>query len=173
MRAGTCSRESPTQKSFFGCLPRYALENIGIVKHILHAGNFAAANSRRTGEAMAWAIEFHSDFGLEFVFSDSVMVEVLALAELLREEGPDLNRPHADTLKGSRHSDMKELRCRGACKTWRVAFCLHADARGAAFGGRRQVRHKREAILQEPDQEGRHTVRPIPDRNDQQRDRCQ
>ncbi len=74
---------------------------------------------------MAWAIEFHSDFALEFeFFSDNVKVEVLALAEILREEGPELNRPHADTLKGSRHSNMKELRCRGACKTWRVAFAF-------------------------------------------------
>ena len=74
---------------------------------------------------MAWAIEFHSDFALEFeFFSDNVKVEVLALAEILREEGPELNRPHADTLKGSRHSNMKELRCRGDCKTWRVAFAF-------------------------------------------------
>ena len=31
---------------------------------------------------------------------------------------------NADTLKESRHSNMKELRCRGDCKTWRVAFAF-------------------------------------------------
>jgi hypothetical protein len=29
---------------------------------------------------------------------------------LLREFGPALKRPHCDTLKGSRHANMKELR---------------------------------------------------------------
>lgn len=48
----------------------------------------------------------------------------MAVVELLREEGPSLGRPHVDTLQGSRHANMEELRCRGACKTWRVAFAF-------------------------------------------------
>lgn len=35
---------------------------------------------------------------------------VVAAVELLAEEGPTLGRPLVDTIKGSRHKNMKELR---------------------------------------------------------------
>ena len=35
-----------------------------------------------------------------------------------------LGRPHVDTLNGSRHSNMKELRFRAAGGVWRVAFAF-------------------------------------------------
>ena len=35
---------------------------------------------------------------------------VLAMPGLLEKEGPQLGRPYADTIKGSRFSNMKELR---------------------------------------------------------------
>ncbi|MDE0523596.1 MAG: addiction module toxin RelE [Boseongicola sp. SB0675_bin_26] len=74
---------------------------------------------------MDWPIDLHEDFALELeACADSVKVEIMAIAEILKEEGPTLGRPHVDTLKGSRHSNMKELRCRGDCKTWRVAFAF-------------------------------------------------
>ncbi|MCE5279887.1 MAG: type II toxin-antitoxin system RelE/ParE family toxin [Planctomycetaceae bacterium] len=38
-----------------------------------------------------------------------------ASVRLLEHSGPQLSRPHADTINGSRHSNMKELRtqCKG------------------------------------------------------------
>lgn len=48
----------------------------------------------------------------------------LARARLLREFGPRLGRPHADTLEGSRHANMKELRFEAAGGVWRVAFAF-------------------------------------------------
>ena len=36
--------------------------------------------------------------------------KILALAILLRQFGPQLGRPRVDTLKDSRHANMKELR---------------------------------------------------------------
>ena len=33
---------------------------------------------------------------------------VLTMAELLTQSGPTLGRPHADTLAGSKHPNMKE-----------------------------------------------------------------
>ena len=36
--------------------------------------------------------------------------EILALAILLRQFGPQLGRPRVETLKDSRHANMKELR---------------------------------------------------------------
>jgi hypothetical protein len=49
---------------------------------------------------------------------------ILARMILLEREGPQLGRPHADTLKGSRHPNMKELRCMASGGVWRVAFAF-------------------------------------------------
>lgn len=51
-------------------------------------------------------------------------VEVIAKVELLKTFGHQLSRPHADTLKGSKHANMKELRGRTATQVLRVAFAL-------------------------------------------------
>jgi len=51
-------------------------------------------------------------FEAEFdTFPEEVQDAILARIILLEREGPRLGRPHADTLKGSRQSNMKELRC--------------------------------------------------------------
>lgn len=50
--------------------------------------------------------------------------EVIAKVELLKLLGPALRRPHADTLKGSKHANMKELRSNAADKVIRVAFAF-------------------------------------------------
>jgi hypothetical protein len=49
---------------------------------------------------------------------------MLALARLLQQFGPQLGRPRADTLNGSRHANMKELRFDAADGVWRVAFAF-------------------------------------------------
>src|SRR5438477_3393904 len=38
--------------------------------------------------------------------------------------GPQLGRPRVDTLNGSRHANMKELRFDAADGAWRVAFAF-------------------------------------------------
>lgn len=43
---------------------------------------------------------------------------------MLQEFGPQLGRPLVDTLKGSRHANMKELRFSAADGEWRVAFAF-------------------------------------------------
>ncbi len=54
---------------------------------------------------------------------------MLALAEPLQAAGPSLGRPHADTLAGSRYTNMKELRFRTADGVWRVAFAFDPERR--------------------------------------------
>ena len=46
------------------------------------------------------------------------------IALLLEQCGPRLGRPRVDTLKGSRHANMKELRFQAADGVWRVAFAF-------------------------------------------------
>jgi hypothetical protein len=56
--------------------------------------------------------------------SSAVREEVAALALLLQQFGPQLRRPHCDTLKGSKHPNMKELRFTLPDGEWRVAFAF-------------------------------------------------
>ena len=51
---------------------------------------------------------------------------LLARARLLETFGPQLGRPHVDTLKGSKHANMKELRFDAADGAWRAAFAFDA-----------------------------------------------
>jgi hypothetical protein len=77
---------------------------------------------------MTWVVEFFDAFEAEFdAFSVEVQDAILARAALLEREGPQLGRPHADTLKGSRHANMKELRCQAAGGAWRIAFAFDPD----------------------------------------------
>ena len=74
---------------------------------------------------MGWAVHFHDDFASEFaILPTSLQDEFLAHAVLLRDFGPGLGRPTVDTLNGSKHADMKELRFGWAGEVWRVAFAF-------------------------------------------------
>lgn len=72
---------------------------------------------------MKWIVNFHTNFALEFKeLNAEIQDELLAHALLLEKFGPQLGRPTVDTLKGSKHSNMKELRFKAANGVWRVAF---------------------------------------------------
>src|SRR5438045_9582269 len=72
-----------------------------------------------------WAVEIADEFKPEFdALDQDVRREILALARVLQEFGPQLGRPRVDTLNGSRHANMKELRFSAADGEWRVAFAF-------------------------------------------------
>ena len=48
----------------------------------------------------------------------------MAHIELVEQFDPQLGRPRADTLSGSRHPNIKELRFDAADGVWRVAFAF-------------------------------------------------
>jgi hypothetical protein len=74
---------------------------------------------------MTWDVEFHTDFVPEFDgLDESVQDELLAHVALLETFGPQLGRPRVDTLKGSRHANMKELRFAFAFDPRRQAIVL-------------------------------------------------
>ena len=74
---------------------------------------------------MTWAVLFHDDFDAEFqALQEGLQDELLAHANLLAEFGPNLGRPTVDTLKGSEHPNMKELRFAWSGQVWRVAFAF-------------------------------------------------
>lgn len=81
---------------------------------------------------MAWKVELHDEFDPEFdALPEAVQDEFLAHARLLETFGPELGRPHVDTLKGSAHANMKELRFAADGGIWRVAFAF--DPKRAAI----------------------------------------
>lgn len=74
---------------------------------------------------MSWKVDFDPAFDAEFEgLSIAVQDELLAHAKLLEQFGPELGRPWVDTLNGSRHANMKEIRFKSENGVWRVAFAF-------------------------------------------------
>jgi hypothetical protein len=74
---------------------------------------------------VGWVVEIGDEFAPEFdSLQEDVQTEILALSLLLQRFGPQLGRPRVDTLKGSRHANMKDLRFGAAGGEWRVAFAF-------------------------------------------------
>ncbi|MFL5030351.1 MAG: type II toxin-antitoxin system RelE/ParE family toxin [Xanthobacteraceae bacterium] len=80
---------------------------------------------------MLWIVRFEDEFEQEFLaLEQEVQDELLAVARLLAEHGPQLGRPYVDTLKGSKHTNMKELRFDAMRGVWRVAFAFDPRRQG-------------------------------------------
>ena len=74
---------------------------------------------------MSWIVEIGDEFKPEFfALQEDVRMEILALTRFLQQFGPQLGRPRVDTLGGSRHANMKELRFSAADGEWRIAFAF-------------------------------------------------
>ena len=72
-----------------------------------------------------WSVGFHDEFVPEFrSLHKRVQDEAYAIAHLLEQVGPQLGRPSVDTLNGSRHANMKEMRFSAAGGEWRLAFAF-------------------------------------------------
>jgi hypothetical protein len=86
---------------------------------------------------MEWDVLYDETFMAELAEieqhsgSSAVREEIAALALLLRRFGPTLRRPHCDTLNGSKHANMKELRFTLPDGAWRAAFAF--DPRRSAI----------------------------------------
>ena len=73
-----------------------------------------------------WTVEIGDEFEPEFnELHEDVRTELLAVSRLLQQFGPQLGRPRVDTLNGSHHANMKELRFSAADGEWRVAFAFN------------------------------------------------
>ncbi|HEY8750037.1 MAG TPA: type II toxin-antitoxin system RelE/ParE family toxin [Tepidisphaeraceae bacterium] len=77
---------------------------------------------------MAWEVATTSVLDQWFgSLGDDQQAEIIAKVELLKLLGPQLGRPHADTLKGSKHPNMKELRASTKDSVMRIAFAFDPD----------------------------------------------
>jgi hypothetical protein len=79
-----------------------------------------------------WEVEYTNEFENWFQSLDeSEQNAIVRSVEGLQRAGPALGRPHADTIKASRHSNMKELRTQCAGKPYRTFFAF--DPRRSAI----------------------------------------
>ncbi len=77
---------------------------------------------------MKWHVETTNNFDEWFTVLDGdSQAEVIAKVELLKLFGPRLGRPHADTLKESKHANMKELRADTSSAVMRIAFAFDPE----------------------------------------------
>lgn len=85
---------------------------------------------------MTRVVIFHPEFDAQFQTMDEALQdELLAHAMLLRDFGPNLGRPAVDTLKGSRHANMKELRFAWEGGVWRIAFAFDPRRQSILLAG--------------------------------------
>lgn len=91
---------------------------------------------------VALSEEFEPEFD---ALEEDVQDEILALSRLLQRFGPGLGRPRADTINGSRHANMKELRFGAADGQWRVLFAFDPRRRAILLvaGDKSGVNEKR------------------------------
>ena len=74
---------------------------------------------------MAWNVIYSPEFAAEVLTLGREVRAALAVqVDALVDFGPGLGRPTVDTLNGSRHRNMKELRFNAARGVWRVAFAF-------------------------------------------------
>lgn len=72
-----------------------------------------------------WAVELAPEFEAELrALAVEVRIELLAQARVIERFGPTTGRPRVDTLKGSKHRNMKELRFDANGGVWRLAFAF-------------------------------------------------
>jgi hypothetical protein len=99
-----------------------------------------------------WAVATTDTFDEWFAeLGEEAQAEVIAKVNLLKLLGPQLGRPHADTLKGTKHANMKELRADTSDDVLRIAFAFDPNRSaillvGGNKGGMSQKRFYKQFI---------------------------
>lgn len=72
-----------------------------------------------------WEVEFTDEFGVWWdSLTEGQQNAIDRTVGVLRACGPSLGRPRVDTVKGSRHAHMKELRTQDKRRPLRVFFAF-------------------------------------------------
>jgi hypothetical protein len=85
---------------------------------------------------MAWEVITTEEYDIWFLEqTDGAQASIQMKVEFLKEYGPHLPRPHADTLKGSKLSNLKELRAHTESNLFRVAFIFDEERKAVLLIG--------------------------------------
>ncbi|WP_246814673.1 type II toxin-antitoxin system RelE/ParE family toxin [Niveispirillum cyanobacteriorum] len=147
------------------CRGRPASQNMHLKSYAIGIMFHRANGFMDPPRVMAWDVQLDRDFAVEAAdFPSTVRVEIAALAGLLREFGPQLRRPHCDTLNGSAHANMKELRFTVADGEWRIAFAFDPKRSaillvGASKSGKAERQFYRDLIRIADKRFGEHLAR--------------
>jgi len=92
-----------------------------------------------------WAVDATEEYLRWFAAQPAEVREtILAKVILLQEFGPQLGRPHADTLKGSRIKNLKELRAKTEAHVLRVLYFFDERRRALLLvGGDKRGKHEK------------------------------
>jgi hypothetical protein len=72
-----------------------------------------------------WEVEYTDEFGAWWqTLPEDVQESIAHDIGILEAVGPGLGRPQVDTVKGSRHSNMKELRTQHDGEPYRTFFAF-------------------------------------------------
>ena len=85
--------------------------------------------------------------------SEGEYQQVLAALDALAVDGPALGRPFVDTVKGSRHANMKELRPRGG--NLRLLFAFDTERLGIEPTSRSPMNDSKNTFSTVPRRQGR------------------
>ena len=93
---------------------------------------------------MKWTVVFCDEFAEEFALLDpDLQVELAAYLRVLETFGPHLGRPLADTLKGSKFANMKELRFSWQRKPFRYFFAFDPERKAVVLAGGSKAGNRR------------------------------
>jgi len=74
---------------------------------------------------VAWDVEFTDQFGEWWdTLDEDAQTSINAIVLVLEQLGPALTRPYADTVKGSRHANMRELRVQHQGRPFRLLYAF-------------------------------------------------
>lgn len=89
---------------------------------------------------MPWKVATTIDFDRWFSdLDEDAQAEIIAKVELLKLLGPQLSRPHADTLNGSKFTNLKELRADTKDSIMRIAFAFDPERAAILLVGANKV----------------------------------
>lgn len=88
---------------------------------------------------MEWDIEYTDEFEAWWIgLNEDEQIDIDAVVGLLEEKGPHLPFPYSSDVKGTRYSEIRELRIQHKGKPYRILYAF--DPRRAAIlliGGRK------------------------------------
>jgi len=112
-----------------------------------------------------WTVLIGDEFQPELLrLPIPVQDEIAEMTDALEIFGPQLGRPRVDTLSGSRHYNMKELRFNASDGVWRVAFAFDTKRKAILLiagdkSGMSQTKFYRDLIEKADDRFDAHLAR--------------